>query len=745
MKLLLGNRSSLHAILLWSIQVIIVATPALAQRSYSSKDSSTVFLLLENAEQLAGQSNFPGALLMAKQALKVSHQYQMPRGEAYAQLKIADILYRQSDVKSLARYDSSALKIAIQLKDPFLTALSYYQLGIYFMSNGKGEQALQHFQKALATGFEKDQSSYTASVYSDIGFNYGNMGEVNRQIEWYLKALRVYEKVNDQRGLAQTLSNLSVVSNELKQRQDAIRYGRMALDIREKMDNKSDLSISYNNLCQLYMAVDSLEQASRYQELGFRYAKESGLKIRMAHSHITKALLLNRQKQNAAALEHEKQAIILLKEIGDSNMLSRRFIAAAIGFSSIKDSVRAVQYFDQAEKLSLQLNNKYNLRDVYYHQAGFYKNRKDFAKAYDMLKKYYAYRDSIIDEKTAKDIAGLQLQYETEKKDREIAALNADQKIRELEIEKQKAVIAGNLAEARQRQNEIDLLSQSSQLQDLKLQQQGEELEKQKLLARNREQELLLAEKEKMLKEEQLQGQKQFRNLLMISVLILVVLSMILFSRYQLKKKLEQQQVLLNMRNNISRNLHDDIGASLSNINILNELTKRNVNDPAKASSYLVKAGDDIQRISESLSDIVWNINPQYDDLDKLFIRMKRYAADMLDGRDIIADLVFPVNAEQLHMPMDQRRDLYLIFKEAVNNLVKYSKATSALVVVTHKDHHVYLRVKDNGKGFETGESLPGNGIQNMNQRAEKWNAALKVRSSPGQGTDIELDMKISF
>ena len=198
------------------------------------------------------------------------------------------------------------------------------------------------------------------------------------------------------------------------------------------------------------------------------------------------------------------------------------------------------------------------------------------------------------------------------------------------------------------------------------------------------------------------------------------------------------------MRNTISTNLHDDIGASLSNIHILTVLTQRNISNTENATSYITKAGDEIQRISESLSDIVWNINPKYDDLDQLFIRMKRYAADMLDGKDIKADLIFPEVVEKLSMPMDQRRDFYLIFKEAVNNLVKYSDAEEARVKVSADRHLIRLEVEDNGKGFDVNTLRFGNGLQNMKQRAEKWKAILQVQSKPGEGTSIVLDMRLN-
>lgn len=198
------------------------------------------------------------------------------------------------------------------------------------------------------------------------------------------------------------------------------------------------------------------------------------------------------------------------------------------------------------------------------------------------------------------------------------------------------------------------------------------------------------------------------------------------------------------MRNTISTNLHDDIGASLSNIHILTVLTQRNISKEAEATSYITKAGDEIQRISESLSDIVWNINPKYDDLDQLFIRMKRYAADMFDGKNIRASLDFPDTTEKLSMPMDQRRDFYLIFKEAINNLVKYSDATNATVRVLTDHQTIHLEVNDNGKGFDQSNMQFGNGLENMKQRAEKWKAILQIVSDPGNGTCIVMDMKVS-
>ena len=92
---------------------------------------------------------------------------------------------------------------------------------------------------------------------------------------------------------------------------------------------------------------------------------------------------------------------------------------------------------------------------------------------------------------------------------------------------------------------------------------------------------------------------------------------------------------------------------------------------------------------------------------------------------------------------MDQRRDFYLIFKEGVNNLVKYAGATEGIVKVTIDHRMINLEISDNGAGFDMKTLHAGNGMQNMKQRAAKWGSALHIKSVPGKGTHILLDMVI--
>ncbi len=714
-----------------------------AQQRYTKTDSIRVWEYLSKADAWIDDSRFDSAMNFANRALLESNRLKFLRGEAYAHLKIAEVHYRKSEHAVLGYYDSAALRTGIVLKDTPLIALATYQLGQYFFEQKKYTEAEQLFLRSLTVYFEKAQNDFTAFVYNDLGSLYGFTGAIEKQVDWYLKAVRLHEKNNNEFGLAQTYSNLNDSYYELEQFTEAIRYGKQSLAIREKLNDFPGLAVSCNNLSQTYLRIDSVPQAVYYQELGLKYAELSGLPSRMAHSYVSMSLLMNRQKKFDEALNYEKKAIAIYDSV-DRNVQANRYIAAAFYSNILKDSAGAVTYFKQSENLARTLNNKVVLRNVYLYLSEFYRVRKDASLAYDYYRKHILYRDSLNNVEVNTKIAALQTQFETEKKDFEINRLNTLQRIKQLEIEKQKAIIAGNQLEALQKQNEIDLLSKTQELQNEQLQRQADELERQQLIAKNNDQRLQLAEKEKQLQLKQLDNQRNIRNIMIGGFGLLLLLGYLFFNRFQLKKKIEQQQSLLAMRNNISENLHDDIGASLSNIGILTELARRNITNEQKSKEYLDKAGEDIQRISESISDIVWNINPKYDELKNLFVRMKRYAADMLDGKNISYQLNFSEEAEAMSLSMEKRRNFYLIFKEAINNLVKYSQASQAKVEVNVDHQHLKLFIKDDGKGFDATAKSSGNGLHNMQKRAQDMNGLFRIESVPGKGTAVTLDIPIT-
>lgn len=730
---------------LWFLLFLLLSGMQLIAQNRQA-DSLYVFSLINKAEDHFTESNYDSALYYCGLAHSYSQAKNFRKGQAYSLIETADIYIDKEELPKANATAESVIKIGQQIRDSLVTAIGWMQQAQVQMYSTHYDAAVLLFDRSLQHYLGKHPTRYSALAYNDLGYTWGRKGELSKQADCLVKSIAIYENhFQDKYGeLGAAYNNLSTVYYNLNDRSKAIEYAKKSLVYREKSGDISRLSIGCCNISQYYIGINN-EEAEKYLQLCVKYALQSKVEQRIVHSYITAANLYFNNDKIAEAYEYELKSISALElSRRDQAMLARRYVAAAISARRLgKDSSLVLDYFSKSMNILRPIRDRANLRDLYFQLSDYYTDQHNFAAAYEHYRKYILYRDSIISENTKSSITEINTRYETEKKDKEIIRLNTAQQIRQLEIEKQRAVIEGNAALALQKQNEIDLLSKTKELQEARISQQEEELVKKELIATANQQQLQLANKEKQLQEKTIRNQKNFRNFLLAGLGLLLLLGYLFFNRYQLKKKLEQQESLLAMRNHISQDLHDDIGASLSNINILNELARRNLSQPEKSAGYLSKASEDIQRISESLSDIVWNINPRYDQPDTLFIRMKRYAADMFDGKNINSRFEFPETESGFQLSMTQRRDLYLIFKEAVNNLVKYSGATEALVQLTVTDNQLNMLISDNGKGFDRSSLRAGNGLHNMEQRAGSAGGQLHVHSAPGSGTRVELSMRI--
>jgi ligand-binding sensor domain-containing protein/signal transduction histidine kinase len=192
-------------------------------------------------------------------------------------------------------------------------------------------------------------------------------------------------------------------------------------------------------------------------------------------------------------------------------------------------------------------------------------------------------------------------------------------------------------------------------------------------------------------------------------------------------------------RKRISRDLHDDIGARLTNINMLSALGQNHTNGPLEMAAYLKRISGEIQSSADLLDDIVWNIDSKNDAIEEVTARMRRYAANFFDGTSMKYNIV----AEDASLPpklsSGKRRDLFFVFKEAINNTQKHAMATVVDVLIEGQDGKLCMLIIDNGKGFETGQPSHRNGLKNINERIEKWGGNCTIQSYPGKGTTLKI------
>ena len=226
------------------------------------------------------------------------------------------------------------------------------------------------------------------------------------------------------------------------------------------------------------------------------------------------------------------------------------------------------------------------------------------------------------------------------------------------------------------------------------------------------------------------------RSWFVVSAIAAVLLVAYAAHRMQLAQVVRTER----LRSRIATDLHDDIGASLSQIAILAEVARRRAGDREGAlASPLSSIATTSRDLVDAMSDIVWAINPRTDSLTDLSRRMHRFAEETLGGADIALKFSAPSNDADLKIGSDLRRELYLILKESVNNITRHSGATEAVVDLSLVRHELRLEISDNGRGFDPGLRMDGNGVASMRKRAAAFGGTFAVDSAPGRGTRVSL------
>jgi signal transduction histidine kinase len=224
--------------------------------------------------------------------------------------------------------------------------------------------------------------------------------------------------------------------------------------------------------------------------------------------------------------------------------------------------------------------------------------------------------------------------------------------------------------------------------------------------------------------------------------------------KYNLSKKIESQHALLNERLRISRELHDDIGSTLGSISIYSEVAKKRTEKKESTNEVLSKIGLASRELIDKMSDIVWSLNPNNESFEQLQNRMMAFAAVMLAPRNIHYDFIADEALKQMQFTSEQRKSIFLIYKEALHNIIKYADCKTVHITLSLQDNDLMMIIKDDGKGFNdhqvaTNGTLPageypgGNGIKNMHARADDMNAKLCLHSTINEGTTVQLVLQL--
>jgi signal transduction histidine kinase len=234
----------------------------------------------------------------------------------------------------------------------------------------------------------------------------------------------------------------------------------------------------------------------------------------------------------------------------------------------------------------------------------------------------------------------------------------------------------------------------------------------------------------------------------------LVVGGVLLLARRRLQLKLERlerQRALERERARIAKDIHDDLGASLTQITMLSQTAIHQLEQPQQAAQHLRQIFGAARASTRALDEIVWAVNPRHDSLDSVATYIVKFAQDFLGTTGVRCRLEMPLQLPAWTLTAEVRHNLFLAYKEALNNVIKHAEAREVRISLTLLPEGFSLCVADDGRGFDfqklsenpRPDRLGGNGLDNMRRRLDEIGGLFEVQSEPGRGTRVQFQVRI--
>jgi signal transduction histidine kinase len=605
-----------------------------------------------------------------------------------------------------------ALQIAKSLKTQFGLSGIYTHLTNYYSNSGMPDSARYYlYQMKLLQEEHPEDKNIGGNYHLTAGLFYKNKGEYEEALSHMLKALTFMNTPEYHPTKAGQLLNIGNTYSHLGELQKAAAYHLEALRQFELLGNRRGQSFCFQSLGNDYLKLRHFSASKKYY----------------------------------------LQSLALKEELKDL----RGRIPAWIGLGSVYTELgqfsKAQQYYEQslrqARELKIQLEEANTLYDLGMLQVKMQKQAEAKLTFLAGLPLARQRGDSLMSAKFSTQLAILaqdSLKARTVEKvllTKVQASRRAGDKEAEADAYLRLSVWNSKNGQSGQA---YALLQKYHQLRDSMLGNQVL-LQLKTLEARyhqeKNEQEILLLRKDQDLKKAIIARQSAQQKVILIVSLSLLIIAFLLLLYLRTVNRTRRTIAIERVRNSIARDLHDDIGSALSSIQINSQLA---MHDGIRNELHLQRISESASRMLESMSDIVWSISPENDTLEKMLVKMREFAAEILEPRNIGYQFRLSEQLGKVRLSVEARKNLYLIFKESINNAAKYSEGSLVEITLALQNNSLHLCVRDNGKGFEASAVRQGNGLLNMAERARNLNGRLTRESVPGKGTEIIAELPIT-
>lgn len=204
------------------------------------------------------------------------------------------------------------------------------------------------------------------------------------------------------------------------------------------------------------------------------------------------------------------------------------------------------------------------------------------------------------------------------------------------------------------------------------------------------------------------------------------------------ERDLNRHLMLEEERIRIAKDIHDDVGASLTRISMMSELINAKDSDPVAVRQWLQNIADTCREVTQDMTQIIWALSPRSNTFEGLLAYLRRYTREYLEPAEIDCVFHFPDTVEDAQLRPEARRNVYLCVREALHNIVKHSKADKVMITVQNDHNWFTVIVKDNGNGFDPDNlKWQGNGLVNMRNRMKVIEGETTIRAKAGEGAEV--------
>jgi signal transduction histidine kinase len=609
-------------------------------------------------------------------------------------------LWEYGDYKNDMQYAVQAFTLSKKINFKKGRATAFNNIGNAYANQLKYKEAFKNCYDGLKLMEEIGDKRGMAQSYSNIGRTYAFQFNYPEALKNFYTALKIQEEIKYKSGIANSLQIIGGLYFSQGNNPEALKNIFAALRVRKEIGDKFGVAQSYNGIGEIYFSEHNYPEALKMFFIALKIFKEPGAPnwgIPWAQSCIgdiykrqgDSAYIAGDKSTSAGkyteALKNYLASLKIEKEINSKNGLASTYVNLGSIYIKLTQFSEAKNYFKKALQLSAPLRLKEAISECYLGLSNLDSVEGNYKQAFGHYKMYIIYRDSLINEESTKKSLQAKMQYEFDKKE----------------------------AFAKTAQNKKDAL--------------------------------IIAE---------IKNQKIIRNFSYAGTVVVLIFGSYSFYRYRRRKRLQSRQEMSDERLRISRELHDDIGSTLGSISIYSEVAKNRTEKSENANEVLSKIGVASRELIEKMSDIVWSLNPENESFEQLQNRMQAFSAMILTPRNIVYDFKTDEEIKKIQLTSGQRKNVFLIFKEAIHNIVKYADCKKVIISFAVQKDNLMMMIKDDGKGFETrpvlsnaeavkGESLGGNGIKNMQARADDMNARFNISTKINEGTKIELILKL--